>query len=102
MKEKDTKMKITISTSKSFCLPEFMEIENNFSPDHYGSEHASVSVMCKAVRQHIWNEAILVGVSEAGLKKLEKFTADHPRSEWSRFRTDFGQYCPNYQGTVSE
>ena len=96
-------MKIRISTTRNFCLPEFVEIEkdeNNFNPDHYGSEYASVTVMCKAVRQHIWNEAILIGVSKAGLKKLEKFTEDHPRSEWSDFRTDFGKYCPNYRGSV--
>ena len=98
-------MKITITTEKNFCLPEFVKIEKderNFSPDHYGSEHASVTVMCKAIRQHIWNEAILVGVSKAGLKRLEKFTADHPRNEWERYRTNFGQYCPNYCGTAAD
>lgn len=56
-----------------------------------GKTPESIGVMARAHEQHIWNQTTLIGVSKSGIKKLDRFFADHRDDQ---ILVDAGPYQP--------
>jgi hypothetical protein len=89
--------KYNITATRLVVAPEHKNVlEPTF--EHAEQQYATISVMARAHRQHIWNETQLVGVSAAGTKNLERFFKDHPSSDGWRITVDATKYGPKLVG----
>ena len=61
---------------------------------------ADITIKCAAIRQHIWNKAIVVAPSKAGKAKLVSFIAAHRELGENMPRTSFGEYGTQYDDCV--